>query len=79
MRGNRDAFAVLVDRTHPRLVGTAGLILRDRGWAEDAAQMRLSARGVTCQASGTRSASMHGCIGSWCMRARTCCVDTGTS
>ena len=41
MRGNRDAFAVLVDRTHPRLVGTAGLILRDRGWAEDAAQNAL--------------------------------------
>ena len=41
MRGNRDAFAVLVDRTHPRLVGTAGLILRDRGWAEDAAQDAL--------------------------------------
>ena len=41
MRGNRDAFAVLVDRTHPRLVGAAGLILRDRGWAEDAAQDAL--------------------------------------
>jgi RNA polymerase sigma factor (sigma-70 family) len=41
MRGNRDAFAVIVDRTHPRLVGTAGLILRDRGWAEDAAQDAL--------------------------------------
>jgi RNA polymerase sigma-70 factor (ECF subfamily) len=41
MRGNRDAFAVLVDRTHARLVGTAGLILRDRGWAEDAVQDAL--------------------------------------
>ena len=41
MQGNRDAFAVLVDRTHPRLVGTAGLILRDPGWAEDAAQDAL--------------------------------------
>src|SRR6478672_33268 len=41
MRGNRDAFAVLVDRTHARLVGTAGLILQDRGWAEDAAQDAL--------------------------------------
>jgi len=41
MRGNREAFAVLVDRAHARLVGTAGLILRDRGWAEDAAQDAL--------------------------------------
>lgn len=41
MRGNREAFAVLVDRTHARLVGAAGLIVRDRGWAEDAAQDAL--------------------------------------
>ena len=41
MRGNRDAFAVLIDRAHARMVGTAGLILRDRGWAEDAAQDAL--------------------------------------
>jgi len=41
MLGNRDAFAVLVDRAHARLVGAAGLILRDRGWAEDAAQDAL--------------------------------------
>lgn len=41
MLGNRDAFGVLVDRAHARLVGTAGLILRDRGWAEDAAQEAL--------------------------------------
>jgi RNA polymerase sigma-70 factor, ECF subfamily len=41
MLGSRDAFSVLVDRTHARLVGTAGLILRDRGWAEDAAQEAL--------------------------------------
>jgi len=41
MRGDRDAFALLIDRTHARLVGTAGIILRDRGWAEDAAQDAL--------------------------------------
>ena len=41
MIGNRDAFAVLVDRAHARMVGTAGLILRDRYWAEDAAQDAL--------------------------------------
>jgi RNA polymerase sigma-70 factor (ECF subfamily) len=41
MRGNRDAFAVLVDRSLSRLVGAAGLILRDRNWAEDAAQDAL--------------------------------------
>jgi RNA polymerase sigma-70 factor (ECF subfamily) len=41
MQGSREAFTVLVDRAHARLVGTAGLILRDRGWAEDAAQDAL--------------------------------------
>jgi RNA polymerase sigma-70 factor (ECF subfamily) len=41
MHGSREAFTVLVDRAHTRLVGTAGLILRDRGWAEDAAQDAL--------------------------------------
>jgi RNA polymerase sigma-70 factor (ECF subfamily) len=41
MLGNRDAFGVLVDRALPRMIGTAGLILRDRGWAEDAAQEAL--------------------------------------
>ncbi len=41
MLGSREAFSVLVDRAHARLVGTAGLILRDRGWAEDAAQDAL--------------------------------------
>lgn len=41
MHGDRDAFAVLIDRTHAQMVGTAGLILRDRAWAEDAAQDAL--------------------------------------
>jgi len=41
MLGSREAFTVLVDRAHARLVGTAGLILRDRSWAEDAAQDAL--------------------------------------
>jgi RNA polymerase sigma-70 factor (ECF subfamily) len=41
MLGDRDAFAMLAERVHARLVGSAGLILRDRGWAEDAAQDAL--------------------------------------
>ncbi|MDH4333691.1 MAG: RNA polymerase sigma factor [Chloroflexota bacterium] len=41
MRGNHDAFAVLAGRSLGRLVGTAGLIVRDRGYAEDAAQDAL--------------------------------------
>lgn len=41
MLGNRDAFGVLVERALPRMIGTAGLILRDRDWAEDAAQEAL--------------------------------------
>ncbi len=41
MLGNRDAFGVLAERAHARLVGSAGLILRDGGWAEDAAQDAL--------------------------------------
>jgi len=41
MHGSREAFAVLVDQSLTRLVGAAGLILRDRSWAEDAAQDAL--------------------------------------
>jgi RNA polymerase sigma-70 factor (sigma-E family) len=37
-RGDREAFAQLVDGSMRRLVGTAGLILRDPGRGEDAAQ-----------------------------------------
>jgi len=41
MRGNRDSFATLVDRSIRRLVGTAGLILQDSAAAEDATQEAL--------------------------------------
>lgn len=41
MLGNRDAFAVLVNRSLPRLVGAAGLILGGRDAADDAAQDAL--------------------------------------
>jgi RNA polymerase sigma-70 factor (ECF subfamily) len=40
-RGDREAFAQLVEGSMRRLVGTAGLILRDHGRAEDAAQDAL--------------------------------------
>jgi len=39
--GDRDAFAVLVERALGRMVGTAGLIVRDRAAAEDVAQEAL--------------------------------------
>jgi RNA polymerase sigma-70 factor (ECF subfamily) len=41
MRGDRDAFGILAERALPRLVGTAGLILRDADAADDAAQETL--------------------------------------
>lgn len=41
MHGSRDAFEMLADRSFARLVGAAHLILRDQGWAEDAAQDAL--------------------------------------
>lgn len=41
MHGDRDAFATLVSRSLRRMVGTAGLILRDSAGAEDAAQEAL--------------------------------------
>jgi RNA polymerase sigma-70 factor (ECF subfamily) len=41
MRGDRDAFGILAGRALPRLVGTAGLILRDADAADDAAQETL--------------------------------------
>jgi RNA polymerase sigma-70 factor (ECF subfamily) len=41
MRGDRDAFGILAGRAQPRLVGTAGLILRDADAADDAAQETL--------------------------------------
>ncbi len=41
MHGDRDAFGILAGRALPRLVGTAGLILRDADAADDAAQEAL--------------------------------------
>lgn len=41
MHGDRDAFGILAERSLPRLVGTAGLILRDADAADDAAQEAL--------------------------------------
>lgn len=41
MHGDRDAFGILAERRLPRLVGTAGLILRDADAADDAAQEAL--------------------------------------
>ena len=41
MHGDRDAFGILAERRLPRLVGTAGLILRDADAADDAAQETL--------------------------------------
>jgi RNA polymerase sigma-70 factor (ECF subfamily) len=41
MHGDRDAFGILAERRLPRLVGTAGLILRDGDAADDAAQEAL--------------------------------------
>lgn len=41
MHGDREAFGVLGARALPRLVGTAGLILRDADAADDAAQEAL--------------------------------------
>jgi RNA polymerase sigma-70 factor (ECF subfamily) len=41
MHGDRDAFGILAERSLPRLVGTAGLILRDADAADDAAQETL--------------------------------------
>jgi RNA polymerase sigma-70 factor (ECF subfamily) len=43
MHGDRDAFGILAERSLPRLVGTAGLILRDADAdaADDAAQDTL--------------------------------------
>lgn len=41
MHGDRDAFGILAERALPRLVGTAGLILRDADAADDAAQETL--------------------------------------
>jgi RNA polymerase sigma-70 factor (ECF subfamily) len=41
MHGDRDAFGILAERSLDRLVGTAGLILRDPDAAEDAAQDAL--------------------------------------
>jgi RNA polymerase sigma-70 factor (ECF subfamily) len=41
MHGDRDAFAMLAEGSLDRLVGTAGLILRDRDAADDAAQEAL--------------------------------------
>lgn len=36
MHGDRDAFGILAERSLGRLVGTAGLILRDPDAADDA-------------------------------------------
>jgi DNA-directed RNA polymerase specialized sigma24 family protein len=41
MHGDRDAFGILATRAMDRLVGTAGLILRDPDAADDAAQDAL--------------------------------------
>lgn len=41
MDGDRDAFGILASRNLARLVGVAGLILRDRHAAEDATQEAL--------------------------------------
>jgi RNA polymerase sigma-70 factor (ECF subfamily) len=41
MHGDQDAFGILAERSLPRLVGTAGLILRDADAADDAAQEAL--------------------------------------
>jgi RNA polymerase sigma-70 factor (ECF subfamily) len=41
MHGDRDAFGILAERRLARLVGTAGLILRDADAADDAAQEAL--------------------------------------
>lgn len=41
MHGDRDAFGILAERRLPRLIGTAGLILRDADAADDAAQDTL--------------------------------------
>ena len=41
MNGDRDAFGVLASRSLRRLVGTAGLILRSHGAADDVAQEAL--------------------------------------
>lgn len=41
MHGDRDAFGILAERSLSRLVGTAGLILRDVDAADDAAQETL--------------------------------------
>ncbi len=41
MHGDRDAFGILAERRLPRLMGTAGLILRDADAADDAAQEAL--------------------------------------
>jgi RNA polymerase sigma-70 factor (ECF subfamily) len=41
MHGDRDAFGILAERSLPRLVGTAGLILRDADAADDAVQEAL--------------------------------------
>jgi RNA polymerase sigma-70 factor (ECF subfamily) len=41
MHGSHDAFTVLADRSLGRLLGTASLILHDRGYAEDATQDAL--------------------------------------
>jgi RNA polymerase sigma-70 factor (ECF subfamily) len=41
MHGDQDAFGILAERALPRLVGTAGLILRDADAADDAAQETL--------------------------------------
>lgn len=41
MQGDREAFGMLAERSLDRLVGTAGLILRDADAAQDAAQDAL--------------------------------------
>jgi DNA-directed RNA polymerase specialized sigma24 family protein len=41
MHGDQEAFGVLAERSLDRLVGTAGLILRDADAAQDAAQDAL--------------------------------------
>jgi RNA polymerase sigma-70 factor (ECF subfamily) len=41
MHGDRDAFAQLAERALPRVVGAAGLIIRDASAAEDVAQDAL--------------------------------------
>jgi RNA polymerase sigma-70 factor (ECF subfamily) len=41
MQGDRDAFGILAERSFGRLVGTAGLILRDADAGDDAVQDAL--------------------------------------